>query len=313
MDSFKDYVREFMNKFPYIIEVTDKYGNYICESTKNKKLEGIHFPIQYNDTVYYIEIEKKEESSIPLLRFIFEEKLKEVQELKGNELFNLIKGDSSFKENAEVLNNILDKGTLILIKAKNHCKEVYDIVKYSYNNEEEYKYCIWEEYVVLLGIFDEVYDHCKSILHNVQELNIRSPRIALEALCGKANIKEALKNLKSLIELSDRTGIRKDILTSSNIIFERVMDGINHNLKEEIIATYKNYLDSQDSDTLKTIETFFQRDLNISDASKELFVHRNTLLYRLDKIKRETSMDLRNFNEAMTFYVIYFVWKSNSR
>ncbi|MBL4931272.1 PucR family transcriptional regulator [Clostridium paridis] len=313
MDSFKDYVRELMNKFPYIIEVTDKNGDYICESTKIKKLEGIHFPIQYNDIVYYIEIEKKEETSIPLLKFIFEEKLKEVQELKGNELFNLIKGNSSFKENDEIINKILDKGTLILIKAKNHCKEVYDIVKYSYNNEEEYRYCIWEEYVVLLGIFDEVYDHCKSILHNVQELNIRSPRIALEALNGKTNIEEALKSLKSLIELSDRVGIRKEILTSSNIIFERVMDGINNSLKEEIIATYENYLDSQDSDTLKTIETFFQRDLNISDASKELFVHRNTLLYRLDKIKREISMDLRNFNEAMTFYVIYFVWKSNSR
>ncbi|WP_238883951.1 CdaR family transcriptional regulator [Clostridium sp. YIM B02551] len=302
-----------MNKFPYIIEVTDKNGDYICESTKIKKLEGIHFPIQYNDIVYYVEIEKKEETSIPLLRFIFEEKLKEVQELKGNELFNLIKGNSSFKENDEIINKILKKGTLILIKAKNHCKEVYDIVKYSYNNEEEYRYCIWEEYVVLLGIFDEVYDHCKSILHNVEELNIRSPRIALEALYGKTNIGEVLKSLKSLIELSDRVGIRKEILTSSNIIFERVMDGINNNLKEEIIATYENYLDSQDSDTLKTIETFFQRDLNISDASKELFVHRNTLLYRLDKIKREISMDLRNFNEAMTFYVIYFVWKSNSR
>ncbi len=313
MDSFKDYVRELMNKFPYIIEVTDKNGDYICESTKIKKLEGIHFPIQYNDIVYYVEIEKKEETSIPLLRFIFEEKLKEVQELKGNELFNLIKGNSSFKENDEIINKILKKGTLILIKAKNHCKEVYDIVKYSYNNEEEYRYCIWEEYVVLLGIFDEVYDHCKSILHNVEELNIRSPRIALEALYGKTNIGEVLKSLKSLIELSDRVGIRKEILTSSNIIFERVMDGINNNLKEEIIATYENYLDSQDSDTLKTIETFFQRDLNISDASKELFVHRNTLLYRLDKIKREISMDLRNFNEAMTFYVIYFVWKSNSR
>ena len=313
MDSFKDYVKEFINKFPYIIEVTDKYGNYICESTKSKKLEGIHFPIQYNDTVYYIEIEKKEESSIPLLKFIFEEKLKEVEEFKGNELFNLIKGNSSSRENDEILNNIMDKGMLILIKAKNHCKEVYDIVKYSYNNEEGYRYCIWEEYVVLLGIFDEVYDHCKSILHNVQELNIRSPRIAMETLCGEINIKEALENLKSLIELSDRVGIRKDIITSSNIIFERVMDGINHNLKEEIIATYKSYLDSQDSDTLKTIETFFQRDLNISDASKELFVHRNTLLYRLDKIKREISIDLRNFNEAMTFYVIYFVWKSNSR
>lgn len=312
MDSFKDYVREFMNKFPYVIEVTDRDGNYICESTKSYKLEGVHFPIQYNDMVYYIEIEKEEEANIPLLRFIFEEKLKEVQEFKGNSLVDFINGNAVFKEDDEVLRNIMESGVLILIKAKNHCKEVYDIVKYSYNNEE-YKHCIWGEYVVLLGFFDEVYDHCKSILHNVQELNIRNPRIAMEVLSGETDIKETLRNLKSLIELSDRVGIRKDVLTSSNIIFERVMDGISHNLKEEIMGTYKKYLDNQDSDTLKTIETFFQRDLNISDASKELFVHRNTLLYRLDKIKREISIDLRNFNEAMTFYVIYFVWKSNPR
>lgn len=57
-------------------------------------------------------------------------------------------------------------------------------------------------------------------------------------------------------------------------------------------------------DMLATIEMFFQKDLNVSDTARQLFIHRNTLVYRLDKVQAQTGLDLRHFEDAVTFKVL---------
>ena len=56
---------------------------------------------------------------------------------------------------------------------------------------------------------------------------------------------------------------------------------------------------------LQTIEMFFDKDLNLSDTARQLFIHRNTLVYRLDKVQRQTGLDLRHFDDAITFKILY--------
>jgi carbohydrate diacid regulator len=56
---------------------------------------------------------------------------------------------------------------------------------------------------------------------------------------------------------------------------------------------------------LQTIEMFFSKDLNLSDTARQLFIHRNTLVYRLDKVQRQTGLDLRHFDDAVTFKILY--------
>lgn len=55
---------------------------------------------------------------------------------------------------------------------------------------------------------------------------------------------------------------------------------------------------------LYTIEMFFNKDLNLSDTSRQLYIHRNTLVYRLDKVQRQTGLDLRSFSDAVTFKIL---------
>ena len=55
---------------------------------------------------------------------------------------------------------------------------------------------------------------------------------------------------------------------------------------------------------LETVEVFFASDLNLSDTARQMFIHRNTLTYRLDKIRRETGLDLRRFGDAVIFRVL---------
>ena len=65
--------------------------------------------------------------------------------------------------------------------------------------------------------------------------------------------------------------------------------------------------DSIDEETLATIDKFFENNLNLSETSRQLYVHRNTLVYRFEKIQKRFGLDLRTFEDAMTFKLAMLV------
>lgn len=67
--------------------------------------------------------------------------------------------------------------------------------------------------------------------------------------------------------------------------------------------------DDFDEETLTTIMKFFENSLNVSETSRQLFIHRNTLVYRLDKLQKTTGLDLRVFEDAITFKIALMVVK----
>ena len=71
----------------------------------------------------------------------------------------------------------------------------------------------------------------------------------------------------------------------------------------------KGDIASLDDETILTINKFFENDLNVSETSRQLFVHRNTLVYRLEKIMKLTGLDLRKFDQAIVFKVAMMVHK----
>ena len=67
--------------------------------------------------------------------------------------------------------------------------------------------------------------------------------------------------------------------------------------------------DEFDDETLTTINKFFENSLNVSETSRQLYIHRNTLVYRLDKLQKSTNLDLRVFEDAITFKIALMVVK----
>ena len=67
--------------------------------------------------------------------------------------------------------------------------------------------------------------------------------------------------------------------------------------------------DDFDEETLTTINKFFENSLNVSETSRQLHIHRNTLVYRLDKLQKSTNLDLRIFDDAITFKIALMVVK----
>lgn len=68
-------------------------------------------------------------------------------------------------------------------------------------------------------------------------------------------------------------------------------------------------MDQFDEETLTTVSKFFENNLNVSETSRQLYIHRNTLVYRLDKLQKMTGLDLRNFDDAIIFKIMLMVSK----
>lgn len=116
----------------------------------------------------------------------------------------------------------------------------------------------------------------------------------------KENV-ERLINLKAKsINCLDKNGLlnilvdyvpMKDMLAFSNDLIDDKFWGIMEN-----------------EDMTRCVEYFFECDLNVAETSRKSFLHRNTLLYRLDRIQSLTGLNLRNFNDAVTFKLLMLIY-----
>lgn len=103
---------------------------------------------------------------------------------------------------------------------------------------------------------------------------------------------------------ADKTIINYETLGLGRIIYQLPTTLCEMFLNE---VFKKNPIETLDDDTLETINRFFENNLNVSETSRKLYVHRNTLVYRLEKIKKITGLDLREFDHAIVFKVAMMV------
>lgn len=119
------------------------------------------------------------------------------------------------------------------------------------------------------------------------------------------------KEAQVAIEVGKVFDSDKTIINYENLGIGRLIYQLPTTLCEMFLSEVfkKNPIDSLDQETLYTINKFFENSLNVSETSRKLFVHRNTLVYRLEKIKKLTGLDLREFDYAIVFKVALMVKK----
>ena len=122
---------------------------------------------------------------------------------------------------------------------------------------------------------------------------------------------DSYKEAQTAIEVGKVFDTEKSIMHYENLGIGRLIYQLPTTLCEIFLREVfkKNSLDSLDQETLFTINKFFENSLNVSETSRKLFVHRNTLVYRLEKIKKLTGLDLRQFDHAIIFKVALMVRK----
>ena len=122
---------------------------------------------------------------------------------------------------------------------------------------------------------------------------------------------DSYKEAQTAIDVGKVFDTEKSIMHYENLGIGRLIYQLPTTLCEIFLSEVfkKNSIDSLDQETLFTINKFFENNLNVSETSRKLFVHRNTLVYRLEKIKKLTGLDLRQFDHAIVFKVALMVRK----
>lgn len=122
---------------------------------------------------------------------------------------------------------------------------------------------------------------------------------------------DSYKEAQVAIEVGKVFDTDKTVINYENLGIGRLIYQLPTTLCEIFLSEVfkKNSIESLDQETLFTINMFFENSLNVSETSRKLFVHRNTLVYRLEKIKKLTGLDLREFDDAIIFKVALMVKK----
>ena len=120
---------------------------------------------------------------------------------------------------------------------------------------------------------------------------------------------DAYKEAQTAIEVGKVFDTEKSVSNYENLGIGRLIYQLPTTLCDIFLTEVfkKNSIETLDQETLFTINKFFENNLNVSETSRKLFVHRNTLVYRLEKIKKLTGLDLRQFDHAIVFKVALMV------
>ncbi len=142
--------------------------------------------------------------------------------------------------------------------------------------------------------------------------NYKNVRIAYGTVVGEIKeVSRSYKEAKMALDVGKIFFDERDIIAYSEL-------GIGRLIYQLPIPLCKMFIkeifdgrspDEFDEETLTTINKFFENSLNVSETSRQLFIHRNTLVYRLDKLQKSTGLDLRVFEDAITFKIALMVVK----
>ena len=196
---------------------------------------------------------------------------------------------------------------------------IYEVVRNMYpDKEHDFVINIDSNNIVLIKELkealrgDELEEMARSIIDTVNSEVLYPVVIGLSTVA--ANIDElnnSYKEAQIAIEVGKVFDDEKNILSYNNLGIGRLIYQLPIKLCELFLREVfqKGDITTLDDETILTINKFFENDLNVSETSRQLFVHRNTLVYRLEKIYKLTGLDLRKFDQAIVFKVAMMVHK----
>ena len=133
------------------------------------------------------------------------------------------------------------------------------------------------------------------------------------------SVSRSYKEAKMALEVGKIFYADKNVVPYNNLGIGRLIYQLPIPLCEMFMTEVfgENLPDTFDEETLTTINKFFENNLNVSETSRQLYVHRNTLVYRLEKLEKSTGLDIRKFDDALTFkiammVVSYMTYMNNS-
>ena len=159
--------------------------------------------------------------------------------------------------------------------------------------------------ILVIGSIEDALKDSEIIKEKINNLYWNSHYITYCDVYNYTDLKKAYDKTLEELQLAVKYDSKETICDEKKLILEGLIDSISEDMKSKIADDFNSKIAKLDNEMIRTIEVFFECGLNLSESAKALYIHRNTLIYRLDKIQKVTSYDIREFNNAMIFKIIF--------
>ncbi len=160
--------------------------------------------------------------------------------------------------------------------------------------------------------YEDLYKVARTVLDMLNTEAMSKVRIAMGTIVNEIKeVSRSYKEAKLALDVGKIFYSEKNVVAYNNLGIGRLIYQLPLPLCKMFIKEIfgGKSLEDFDEETLSTINKFFENNLNVSETSRQLYIHRNTLVYRLDKLQKATNLDLRIFEDAITFKIALMVVK----
>lgn len=312
MKELKKLFTSFYQQSGINLCVKDSGQNVIFGSLLEKE-NNTYFDFLYKTEKMVCLIEGKTESSVlasKMLKAMLGYKESLVIKGKSDYALKTLLGIAGSKAQTEKYKINLTKCVVILIKSNGQSNLVYDFLPV-------YTQCIPIKIdknlcALCLGKNeeDDYLSHSKfaSVLASAiqEELGIKI-KVGVGNSVGEfEEINTSYLQAKKALEMGE-VFAEKQVYSYSEVLPIKMISFLNEKEKIEFLKPFKQILKNEELTT--TAQEFLNSGLNVKKTAEKLFVHRNTLNYRLNKIEKQVGLDLRNFNDAVTFRMVCLMYK----
>ncbi len=251
------------------------------------------------------------------LKTLYDEKYDKGSFIKSIILDNILPSDIYVKSNELHFSNDETRAVMVIKFQGIPQTPPYEIVQaFASERGRDYVISISEQDIVIVKnvlaeeTADDLVAYAKELLTFVNTEHATKILIGISSVVGNLkDLARAYKQALMSLEVGKVFDTEKPIMSYENLGIGRLVYQLPTTLCEIFLQEVfnKGSLESLDRETLMTVQSFFENNLNVSETSRKLFVHRNTLVYRLEKIRKLTGLDLREFDHAVTFKVALMV------
>ena len=257
--------------------------------------------------------------SLNSIKQYYDEKYDRGNFIKNVILYNILPGDIYLKSHELHFDSDVSRVCMLVKIAEKNDISAYDVLQNLFPDKNK-------DFIININETDIAL--VKEIKPNIDEKDIdKLASSIVDTLSGEFythctvgigtvvnSIKDLARSFKEAqvaLEVGKVFDTEKPIVSYNHLGIARLIYQLPTTLCEMFLKEVfrKGSIDSLDHETLFTIQRFFENSLNVSETSRKLFVHRNTLVYRLEKIKKITGLDLREFEDAIVFKVALMVKK----
>ena len=253
------------------------------------------------------------------VKFYYDEKYDRGNFIKNIILDNILPGDIYIKARELYFNSDVSRTVIIIRSLEANEVSIYDVVQNLFPDKaKDFVISINETDIALVketaqGIDPKTIEKMASTIADTISGEFYA-HVVIGIGTTVNNLKDLARSFKeaqAALEVGKVFDTEKTIVSYDNLGIARLIYQLPTTLCETFLREVfkRGSIESLDQETLFTIQRFFENNLNVSETSRKLFVHRNTLVYRLEKIKKITGLDLREFDHAIVFKIALMVNK----